>query len=97
MTELIVVACNASFRYKAAGGKALDWGNGVAVDSVGRIVAAGFSRGGDNGLALWRYNVGGTGSDVAFGVAIDTDGKIVVVGSRSKGVEDDLVVGLFNP
>ncbi len=46
----------------AAGGIFNDWGNGVAVDSSGRIVAAGYSTapGGDYDMAIWRYNAAGT-------------------------------------
>jgi uncharacterized delta-60 repeat protein len=74
-----------------------DFAYSVAIQSDGKIVAAGFS---NSHFALSRYNSNGSldttfdfdgkvttdfgGSDVAYSVAIQSDGKIVVAG-ESKG------------
>lgn len=52
----------------AAGGSSNDQGNGLAVDSQGRILIAGFSGGpgGDPDMVIWRYNPTGT-LDTSFG------------------------------
>lgn len=49
----------------AAGGIFNDSGKGVAVDSSGKIVVAGYSTapGGDYDMAIWRYNADGTLDD----------------------------------
>jgi uncharacterized delta-60 repeat protein len=73
----------------------LDWAAGVAIQTDGKIVAAGSA--GDGKFAVVRYNPNGTldttfsgdgkvttsltsGADFAHGVAIQTDGKIVAAG-----------------
>jgi uncharacterized delta-60 repeat protein len=90
-----------------------DLGNGVAIQSDGKIVAVGRAggTGGDFGLA--RYNPDGSldtsfsgdgkrwtdfgGSEEASGVAIQSDGKIVAVGRAEGTGDDDFALARYNP
>src|SRR6266536_6168109 len=85
-----------------------DSAQAVAVQSDGKILAAGSSGGGD--FALARYNADGTldstfgsggklttdfgGFDVALGVALQADGKIVAVGGGGSG--SDFALARYN-
>jgi uncharacterized delta-60 repeat protein len=85
-----------------------DAASAVAIQTDGRIVAAG--RSGSGGFALGRYNAGGSldptfgsggkvttdfgGVDSALGVALPSNGKIVAVGGGGSGV--DFVVARYN-
>ena len=89
-----------------------DAASGVALQSDGKIVAVGRTRGG--GFALARYNAngsldpsfsgdgrqatdfGGPNGDGATGVAIQGDGKIVAVG-RAGGIPTDFALARYNP
>jgi uncharacterized delta-60 repeat protein len=53
----------------AAGGNGDDWGRSIAVDSEGKILAAGASwNGSDDDMVVWRYSTDGT-LDTNFGIA----------------------------
>jgi len=69
----------------AAGGNAHDFGNSVAVDSSGRIVVTGYSRGATSydDMAIWRYNSDGT-LDTTF----DTDGIVTHHNAAGGGSSD---------
>ena len=64
--------------HNAAGGAGGDQGNSIAIDSLGRIVVAGYSWRGVVGyydMAIWRYNTDGT-LDTTFngnGIAVHND------------------------
>lgn len=89
-----------------------DRASAVAVQSDGKIVAAGYANGVD--FAVVRYNTNGsldtsfngTGivvTDIAghedFGraIAIQSDGKIVVAGESNNGTDSDFAVVRYNP
>jgi uncharacterized delta-60 repeat protein len=81
-----------------------DAANGVAIQTDGKIVAAG------TGFALARYNTDGSldpsfgtggqvttrGGDDAFGIAIQSDGKIVAAGFISFDFNQDFALARYN-
>ena len=84
----------------------------VAIQTDGKIVAAGYSTSGNQDFALVRYNTNGTldsnfgtggkvttdigSGDIAQSVAIQTDGKIVVAGYSDNGSNADFALVRYN-
>ena len=91
-------------------GSGHDEARAVAVQSDGKIVAAGY---GNNDFAVVRYNADGTldtgfhndgtattaigsGADRAYSVAVQSDGEIVLAGYSNNGSDDDFAVVRYN-
>jgi uncharacterized delta-60 repeat protein len=89
-------------------GVSVNYAKSVAIQSDGKIVAAGYNTGSNNDLALARYNTDGTldtsfdsdgkvttaigSNDRAYSVAIQSDGKIVAAGNSNNGSNEDFAL-----
>ncbi|MBI5047674.1 MAG: hypothetical protein HZB54_01805, partial [Deltaproteobacteria bacterium] len=102
---------NTTGKVTTAIGTGNDYAYAVAIQSDGKIVAAG---GTDNYFALSRYDTNGTldtsfnttgkvttaigtSTDAAYAVAIQSDGKIVATGISSNGIDYDFALARYWP
>ena len=82
-------------------GGTYDFPRAVAIDSVGRVIVAGYSQNPSNGLltdfGVVRYNASGGGLDTTFGSGgkktIDFNGEYDAAGSMAIDASDNIIVG----
>ena len=85
-----------------------NWARAIAIQTDGKIVAAGYAYNGSNDdYLLARYNADGSvdtafgkasanGSTIASSVAIQADNKIVAAGWNNDGNNDDMALARYN-
>ena len=99
------------FWINVRGGQLAEYGNGVAVDSLGNIIIVGYTASdgaGINDILITKYNstgalqweriLGGTGNDIGYAVAVDSLDNIIVTGyTTSDGAGSaDFLIAKYN-